>query len=84
MVSKFQKFCEENGILMGIIVVILTTVLVLSFPLFAYGIGYLSGTVCDTMFRSLFPFENVPETFGLVSALGCVFSMGRITNNISD
>lgn len=84
MVSKFQKFCEENGILMGIIVVILATVLVFSFPLFAYGIGYLSGIVCNAMFRSLFPFENVPETFGLVSALGCVFSMGRITTNIPD
>lgn len=80
MVSKFQKFCEENGILMGVIVIILTTILVLLFPVLAYGIGYLSGIVCNTMFGYLFPFENVPETFGLVSALGCVFSMGRICN----
>ena len=78
MVSKFQKFCEENGILMGIIVVILTAVIVLLFPVLAYGIGYLSGIVCNAMFGYLFPFEKVPETFGLVSAMGCVFSMGRI------
>ena len=84
MFSKFQKFCEENGIFMGFIVILFTTVLVLLFPVFAYGIGYLSGIVCNTMFGYLFPFEKVPETFGLVSALGCVFSMGRICNNISD
>ena len=84
MVSKFQKFCEENGILMGVIVVILTAVIVLLFPVLAYGIGYLSGIVCNTMFGYLFPFENVPETFGLVSALGCVFSMGRICSSVSD
>lgn len=80
MVSKFQKYCEENGILMGVIVIILTTVIVLLLPVLAYGIGYLSGIVCNAMFGYLFPFEKVPETFGLISSLGCVFSMGRISN----
>ena len=83
MISNFQKFCEENGILMGIIVVIFSTVLVLLYPILAYGIGYLSGIVCNAMFGYLFPFEKIPETFGLVSALGCVFSMGRI-NTVSN
>ena len=83
MISKFQKFCEENGILMGIIVVIFSAVLVLLYPILAYGIGYLSGIVCNAMFGYLFPFEKIPETFGLVSALGCVFSMGRI-NTVSN
>lgn len=83
MISNFQKFCEENGILMGIIVVIFSVVLVLLYPILAYGIGYLSGIVCNAMFGYLFPFEKIPETFGLVSALGCVFSMGRI-NTVSN
>ena len=83
MISNFQKFCEENGILMGIIVVIFSAVLVLLYPILAYGIGYLSGIVCNAMFGYLFPFEKIPETFGLVSALGCVFSMGRI-NTVSN
>ena len=83
MISNFQKFCEENGILMGIIVVIFSTVLVLLYPILADGIGYLSGIVCNAMFGYLFPFEKIPETFGLVSALGCVFSMGRI-NTVSN
>lgn len=78
MVSKFQKFCDQNGIFMGIIVIILATIITLLLPIFAYGIGYLSGIVCNAMFGYLFPFEKVPETFGLVSAMGCVFSMGRI------
>ena len=78
MVSKFQKFCDQNGIFMGIIVIILATIITLLLPILAYGIGYLSGIVCNAMFESLFPFEKVPETFGLVSAMGCVFSMGRI------
>ena len=84
MVSKFQKFCDQNGIFMGIIVIILATIITLLLPILAYGIGYLSGIVCNAMFRSLFPFESVPETFGLVSALGCVFSMGRICSSVSD
>ena len=83
MISNFQKFCEKNGILMGIIVVIFSAVLVLLYPILAYGIGYLSGIVCNAMFGYLFPFEKIPETFGLVSALGCVFSMGRI-NTVSN
>lgn len=78
MVSKFQKFCDQNGIFMGIIVIILATIITLLLPILAYGIGYLSGIVCNAMFGYLFPFEKVPETFGLVSAMGCVFSMGRI------
>lgn len=84
MISKFQKFCEENGILMGIIVIVISAILALLLPALAYGIGYLSGIVCNAMFGYLFPFEKVPETFGLVSALGCVFSMGRISSNVSD
>lgn len=80
MVSKFQKFCEENGILMGIIVIVISAILALLLPVLAYGIGYLSGIVCNAMFGYLFPFEKVPDTFGLISALGCVFSMGRISN----
>ena len=78
MVSKFQKFCDQNGIFMGIIVIILATIITLLLRILAYGIGYLSGIVCNAMFGSLFLFEKVPETFGLVSAMGCVFSMGRI------
>ena len=78
MVSKFQKFCDQNGIFMGIVVIILAAIITLLLPILAYGIGYLSGIVCNAMFGSLFPFEKVPETFGLVSAMGCVFSMGRI------
>ena len=84
MISKFQEFCEENGILMGIIAIIFAAILVLLLPVLAYGIGYLSGIVCNTMFGYLFPFEKVPETFGLISAIGCVFSMGRISSNVSD
>ena len=83
MISNFQKFCEKNGIFMCIIVVIFSTVLFLFFPILAYGIGYLSGIVCNAMFGYLLPFEKIPETFGLVSALGCVFSMGRI-NTVSN
>lgn len=83
MVSQFQKICEENGILIGVLAVIFSAVLVLFLPILAYGIGYLSGIVCNATFGYLFPFEKVPETFGLISALGCVFSMGRI-NSISN
>ena len=31
MVSKFQKFCDQNGIFMGIIVIILATIITLLF-----------------------------------------------------
>ena len=41
MVSKFQKFCDQNGIFMGIIVIILATIITLLLPILAYGIGYL-------------------------------------------
>ena len=81
MFDMFQSFVKENGIIMGIVVLILAALILLLFPVIAYGIGYVSGIVCYTMCGYLFPFEKVPETFGLVAALGCVFSMGSFNGS---
>lgn len=78
MFDKFQSFVKENGIIMGVVALVLAVLIVLLFPVIAYGIGYVSGIVCNAMFGYLFPFEKVPETFGLVAALGCVFSIGSL------
>ena len=81
MFDKFQSFVKENGIIMGIIAIVLAVIILLLFPAIAYGIGYMSGIVCNAMFGYLFPFEKIPETFGLVAALGCVFSIGSFSGS---
>ena len=61
--------------------IVLAVIILLLFPAIAYGIGYMSGIVCNAMFGYLFPFEKIPETFGLVAALGCVFSIGSFSGS---